>query len=351
MDNNRIIKNANALNEDYLPDEILHREKEINELKLGIKAFVDYSFPQNFFIYGSTGVGKSLCARKICKQLEEETKNIDSIYINCWEAHTRMGVLNIIADKLKLVLPRRGIAVDELYQRIVNNLNSTNKKLLIVLDEADRLIYSKYSKDSVLYDLVRMKKNHIMLILISNDEQMPYYIDSRIKSSLSLKFIQFKEYNVQQMIDILVERAKLAFHIKSYDDEAIRLAAAIAGKKGDARLGISILREAALIAENIEKKKLDVECIYSAKEKLFELKKRNYDEIEKRIIECIKNSENKQLTSGELYEKLKDVNDRTLRNKLENLVNTNVLIKEPIKINRGNSSLFKLNEKFFFDEK
>ncbi|MCX8166690.1 MAG: AAA family ATPase [Candidatus Micrarchaeota archaeon] len=340
-----IIKLPEALNDEYIPEEVLYRDNEIKELTGGIKAFVNYNFSQNYFLYGSTGVGKTLTAKKLCQKADDEQINIQHVYINCWENHTRMSALNIIADKLKLVMPRRGIAVDELYERITSCLVNQNKKILVVLDEADRMIYSKYAKDSLLYDLTRMKKSHVMVILISNDESLPYYLDQRIKSSLALKFLEFSSYTVQQLKDILKERAKIALHINTFDDEVIGLCAAIASKRGDARLGLAVLREAALIAENEEKKKISIEDVYKAKEKLFELKKRNFDEIEKKIIETIKVAENKQITSGELYKKLNEINERTLRNKLENLVNTGVLTKEEIKINRGNSSLFKLNEK------
>lgn len=337
-----ILKNIDALSQEFVPDELLHRDRELKEIMFSVSAFSRYGRHESLFLYGPTGVGKTASAQFVSGKALAELSGIDCLYINCWKDHTRMSVLNELGDKLGLVLPRRGIAVDELYSRIETAVSRLNKKLFIILDEADRLIYSKYSRDSLLYDLVRMKSSNVMLCMVSNDDRLPYNLDERIRSSLNLKAIKFKQYTTPELKDILFERAKLALFPGSYDNDCIGLIAAIAAKRGDARVAISLLREAAIIAERSGKKSIQIEHVRQAQSQLVEFKQREYDETEKQIIEVIRKAG--VITAGKLYASLPELNERTIRNKLETLVKTGVLLQKETRVGRGRAFEYSLNQ-------
>ncbi len=337
-----IIKLPNALQEDYVPELVSHREKEIGEIVAMLRTFFVRGIPQNVFIYGPTGVGKTLCSRYLCTKAYEELSGVDYIFINCWENSTRISILTKIADHFKLLLPRRGIAVDEVFVRIEETINKKKKKFVVVLDEVDRLIASKYSKDSALYDLIKLGKSNMMLIMISNLEKLPYMIDERIKSVLALKYIQFQRYNVFQLKEIVRERADIALFPNTYDAEVVGLIGAIASGRGDARVAISLLREAALEAERRDSRQITVDDVYAAKDRLIEFKHRDYQNMEREIINVL--MERGTVSAGELYMILAGYEQRTIRNWLRLLCKTGLVKASRQKKGKGWTTYYELDK-------
>jgi len=76
------------------------------------------------------------------------------------------------------------------------------------------------------------------------------WLDPRVISSLSEEEIVFKPYNAAELRDILLERAKLAFHEGVLSEGAVSLCAALAAAEhGDARRALDLLRVAGELAE------------------------------------------------------------------------------------------------------
>jgi cell division control protein 6 len=85
---------------------------------------------------------------------------------------------------------------------------------------------------------------------MTNDTKYFENIDSRIKSSMALNNITFPPYNANQLVEILNDRAKLAFHDGVLEEMAIPLCSAFAAQEhGDARKALTLLYRAALIAD------------------------------------------------------------------------------------------------------
>ncbi|MCU4744799.1 cell division control protein Cdc6, partial [Halobacteria archaeon AArc-xg1-1] len=52
-------ENRNALLDDYTPDELVGRDEEIREYHAALQPAIDGSQPDNIFLFGKTGVGKT----------------------------------------------------------------------------------------------------------------------------------------------------------------------------------------------------------------------------------------------------------------------------------------------------
>ncbi|MEW6328485.1 MAG: AAA family ATPase [Candidatus Micrarchaeota archaeon] len=340
-----VFKDERALLPEYLPEALPHREREIKEVALALRPASSGGKPENVVVVGPTGTGKTACARFVLKQLGEYSQRVLPIYINCWEISTRHGILNKIASSLGEFVPRRGIATDEITERLVDVLKKANRIPIVVLDEIDRLLASQYGEEKVLYDMARANEVFGVgfgVIGITNSEEFLSRIDARIRSSLAQRQMKFERYSPQQLKDILRERAKLALLPDSLGEEVIPLCAAHAAKMGgDARIALSCLWKAGRAAEREGAAKVGESHVRAAFAEPEEIEMKKFGEIEKKIIRILR--EKGELASGELYSALKTKEtDRTVRNYLTRLEKLGIIATREREGKKGKSRMIRL---------
>ncbi len=326
---NRIFKDERVFQPDFLPGELLHRERELKEMAISLRSAASGKRSENLLLVGPAGTGKTSCSRTVLKQLSEYSQRPLPLYVNCWETSTRFGVLSELAEKLETLLPRRGIAADEVMRRVVEAIKYENKTPVIVLDEIDRLFVSKNGEEMVIYDLARAQEVfgvQVALIGITNDNELMARMDGRVRSSFSPRVIEFKQYTITDLKDILKERALLAFFPDVLDSEVIPLCAAIGAKAGgDCRVALNALWQAGREAEGKNSQKVLVGHVKLVKERALEMSKQisekkagEFDELDTTILALLKKGE---MESGELYKSLAPFKftDRALRLRLERL--------------------------------
>ena len=248
-----IFRNREILLPDYVPEELPHRETQIKRLVEILSPIMRGEKPNNIFIYGLTGTGKTAVTKFVLKKLEEKLSNLFLyVYINTRQIDTPYRILANILESLGARVPFTGISTAELYRRFLKKVSEIKPILIIVLDEIDALV--KKHGDDILYRLTRanyeLNKSKIALIGITNDVKFVDFLDPRVKSSLSEEEIVFPPYNADELEDILHKRAKEAFYDSAVSDEVIKLCAALAARDhGDARRALDLLRVAGEIAE------------------------------------------------------------------------------------------------------
>ena len=322
-----IFKDERVLQPEFLPEELPHREAQKKDIAFALNAARHGSRPENVIAVGSPGTGKTVTVKLVMKELGESSAKVAPIYINCWEFSTRHAVLNKICMALGAFVPRRGIAADEILERIVEVLRKEKKVAVVALDEIDRLMAGRNEDERVLYDLLRAGETYgtaFGVVGITNNEDFMVKLDSRIRSSLAQKEVKFRRYDPGQLKDILGERAKLAFQHGVLNGEVVPVCAAYAAKNGgDARLGIAMLLKAGKIAEREGPRKVEVahcrKAFASAEATVREERLSGLNEVERRILEI---AGKEGVISGELYgtlaKEFKET-DRTVRNYLDRL--------------------------------
>ena len=304
---------------EYLPDFLPHRENQIKELANNLLPAAKGRKPLNTFIFGPVGIGKTACVKFVFREFEKYSEKVKTVYINCWDYKTTHSNLVKAAWELGIFVPRRGWSKDEIIEKIIEWLRKTKKSLIICLDEVDQL------EEEVLYDWLRLNQyveNPIGIVFISNHRDVFIDKEPRIRSSLRVEEIEFKSYTFNEMKDILMERAKLAF--KSFDRAAVLLASSHAiNKGGDVRIGLECLLKAGRVAERENAKRLEVDHVKKVTKKISEVKskiiERKLSKIERIILNLLKR---KSYTSGELYEKVLKrvkISERKLRDYINNL--------------------------------
>ncbi|MBT3690693.1 AAA family ATPase [Candidatus Woesearchaeota archaeon] len=305
--------NEQALDYDYVPKKIPHRENQQHYIADVIKPLFQKKSGRNLFIFGAPGIGKTVAIKHVLRELEEKTEEIITVYVNCWKKDTSYKILIDICGQLnyKWVHNKR---TDELMKIVSEIINK--KSVVVVLDEVDRV------KDlDILYNFSEdfYKK---CILMIANDHDWIVNLDSRIKSRLNSDVLEFKAYNYDETLDILKHRAGYAFVPDSVEREVLELVASKAFDNGDVRTGIFLLRESGNIAEMKASRKISVEHCEKAIEKMdssFKIKKvEDFGDEERKILDLIK--ENSGLTIKELFGLYPgSVSYRTFHRKLEEL--------------------------------
>lgn len=260
-----VFKNKEALTADYVPFQLPNRMKEINEIKHAIKESLDGKVT-HVFINGIPGTGKTASLKYAFREL---SKQYDALfcYINCFNKSTKMGALySVILDFFKQKRPtrkmpsRRGIAYDEMLDSLRMDLKKSNTKIIICLDEIDRL-----EDGDLLYDILQTRINGTssQIIGISNNPLFFRKLDPRTKSRLyPLKEIVFNPYSKEHMRGIIKSKINEAFFDNIVDMDVVEfLTDFTIKKKGDIRIIRESLRRAGELAKNSDDKKVDLRHI------------------------------------------------------------------------------------------
>ncbi|VVB71456.1 ORC1-type DNA replication protein [uncultured archaeon] len=254
-----VFKNKNVLSPHYYPPEMLYRDHELRTLMELIAPAFKGVKPNNLFIYGNSGCGKTAAVKLVLQKIKaEENTRVFTTYMNCRVYDSRYKVIQKLVGDFIIELPRTGHSMATIYEKLLDWIEDDDqgKNLIVVLDEIDAV----KDLDDLVYTLTRtnddLKKGSISVIGISNRIDFKKKLDARSKSSLCEKELVFHSYNASQLSGILEDRIKASFNDGAILHGALNLASAIAASEnGDVRYALSLLLWAGELADS---KKLKV---------------------------------------------------------------------------------------------
>jgi len=288
-----LIKNENALDFEFIPKLLPFREQQQKYIAECIKPLFFGRSGRNLLVYGKPGIGKTAAVRFVFRELEEETDDIIPVYINCWKRNTSYKMLLEICEQIgyKFTQNKR---TEELFDVVKHILNK--KGVVFAFDEIDKM----EDYDLLYYVLEDIYKKAV--ILITNYKESFIDIDDRIKSRLVPESLEFKPYTKEETREILKQRVEYAFYPDVICEDAFSEIVEKTYEVKDIRVGIYLLREAAIIAEERSSKKIEKQDVVKAISKLDEFKIKSSDELEddtRVVLEVVK--ENSGMKIGDLY--------------------------------------------------
>jgi cell division control protein 6 len=228
---------------------------------------------------------------------------------------------------MRLPLPRRGLATDEIFSKITEYVQNYKKPILLILDEMDGLRH-----DKLLYVVSRANEKRLTfgIIGITNNKLLLSKLDMRVRSSLRFSEMEFKEYSEEQLLGILKVRAERALAPDSYSEKLLSKIARSA-EGGSARVAIERLWKAAKRAEKAGRAKVMIQDLEDVLEEQPAFKPEfSMSSEEVLLVDILKGGE---MRSSEIYERfLKKIpkTKRQIRNYLELLENKGIIESEEL---------------------
>jgi orc1/cdc6 family replication initiation protein len=310
-----MIRDARVLQAHFVPDEIEHRNAEINALSNTLAPIMDGQPGEPSLLLGPSGAGKTCVARFTVDRLCENVLDINTQYINCWQDYARFQVLYRLLETIgnTVNIHRRSTPKDELLDRLQQY---DGPPVVVILDEVDQL-----DDKRVLYDLYHTPQ--ITMILITNREHDLFsQLDDRLSSRLHpCVRLSFEKYHLDEVVAILEARARWGLVDDAVDTDELTLIADAAA--GDARIAIGILRNAARLAEQSDTQRITADTVHSAiPEGRQEVRQKTIEQLtthQRALYDIL--HEQGELTPSALYEAYRDHVDkpktnRTVRNYL-----------------------------------
>lgn len=261
-----------VLFEDYIPENLLYREKHLQEIQFYLLQYKTKRTP-DLLLIGPPATGKTLTIRYLLKDLPAD--HAKKILYAVAEDTTYKTLLSI-ARAQNISIPERGLGLDEVMNTTFAQLEKQGITT-VVIDEANRI------EDTGINDLAyRFSRGKISSICISNSMMFRKKItDVSALSSYLPSNIYFQPYTTEETRCILENRLTESNSVGYIDNECIAyISALVAQKNMDLRYAITLLRKTLEhcimnkqnkatvdIIKEVEKS-LDADYVYTVLEKL-----------------------------------------------------------------------------------
>ena len=322
-----MIRDARVLRAGFIPQEVEHRDPEVNHLSSVLKPITSGEPADTAVVTGPSGAGKTCVSKFVTERLREEALDVEATYVNCWRNHTRFRTLYQILDDIgrTIDIHRQSTPHDELIDRLQQYNES---RTVVILDEADQL-----EDPSVIYDLHSLPQFAVICIA-NKEEELFSQVDDRLVSRLrSSEHVRMDKYHDEQLYDILRARVRWGLEQDAVADDQLYCIADAAA--GDARLAIGILRTEAGTADRENNERITDEMLQDAAEDArAQIRQKSLDSLtphQRVVYEIIR--EQGALGPAEIHERYTERVDeprtkRTIRTYLSKMTQYNLLEAE-----------------------
>jgi Cdc6-like AAA superfamily ATPase len=271
----QIIINPETLSQSYIPEKVLHRDKEFTQLSNALN-FV------NTFVHGANGSGKTLLVKCVIENFNSTKKGI-AIYIDCSLYQTTNAIFHEILSSLSSIVSSKSNY--DLTKRLKARLRHLDCKVTVCLDHFDFL--------KEIETLNRLLSLGLGLMIVSESRDAYGKLDAFAKAKIT-NIIEIPSYTNDQTFEILLRRAEETLEKYAYSEETIRKIAEVSS--GNVTLALNLLKSQALKAESEGKSSIDdVELEYEV-----DCPDENLSRDEKIIVKTLE--EWKSLPSSRLYD-------------------------------------------------
>ena len=252
-----MIQNARVLREDWVPQELQHRDGQLQHLSGELKPVAHGLGAESILITGPSGSGKTTIAKYIVRQLEEETLGIRWGYTNCISSPSESALIYSLARDAGRANDLRPEGTPTAL--LLDRLRELDDHFVAIVDEVDVL-----EDDSTIHALYDIPNVTLVLVCVSEDAFFAD-LDSRVASRLrGAAKVSLEKYGHEQLRDILWGRINAGLASGVVNAEAVDYIADVAA--GDARHAITLLRRAVRAGVKTGVETLTVEYVQPVRE-------------------------------------------------------------------------------------
>jgi cell division control protein 6 len=267
-----LFRDPEVLEIDYVPEQFEFRDTQMQELAFQIRPALRGGRPLNTVCKGLPGTGKTTSVRKLFAEIEETTKKLVPVYINCQIDNTKFAIISQIYRKLAGHLPpSSGTSFKQVFDAVARILVKDEIVLLVALDDANYLLYEN-EINKVLYTLLRSHEAYegtrigVIVIISDMDVDLSRAVDARVSSVFLPTEIYFAPYGEAEIQEIMKARVMQGLFTGVLNDTLLNLVVEQTLACGDLRVGIDLLKRATLSAERAARRSIEREDICGAYE-------------------------------------------------------------------------------------
>lgn len=267
-----IFQNMEVFEFDFVPGQFDFRDTQEQELAFQIQPALRGGRPMNTICRGLPGTGKTTSIRKLFTEIEENTKKIAPVHINCQIDNTKFAIFAQIYRCISGHLPPgSGTSFKQVFDSVCRLLAKEDTVLLVCLDDANYLMYES-EINKVLYTLLRAHESYpgikigVIAVISDMSVDLMQTVDPRVVSVFHPNDIYFPPYDEDEIKVILRQRVKEGFYPGVISEAMLDLITEQALKGGDLRVGIDLLKRAGLNAEKDARRSVERDDICRAYE-------------------------------------------------------------------------------------
>uniref|UniRef100_A0A1B6CXR5 Cell division control protein n=1 Tax=Clastoptera arizonana TaxID=38151 RepID=A0A1B6CXR5_9HEMI len=226
------------------------REDKLSMLKEYLTRHLNNKTSGTLYVSGPPGTGKTVCLNSAIGD-NEIKKGYKVIYVNCTSMKSSSTIYLRVCEELGIKC--KGHSEKTTLRAIENHLTSTQRSILLVLDELDQLSSRSQSVLYSVFEWPSLSNSRLVLVGIANALDLTDRVLPRLRAHLQLQpeLLHFEPYNRQQIVDIIADRLKQAGVNEVFPASALQLLAGkIAAVSGDIRRALDISRRVIELAEN-----------------------------------------------------------------------------------------------------
>ena len=271
-----VFRDEAKLDINYIPQKLLHREKE-HRLLMEFFSFIVTAperMTQRVIVTGDVGTGKTALAQhfgaSITSEANKRSIKFRYAHVNCREYRGNLfAVLHQAVTVFRPNYPARGYSAENALEALMQVLDDEKAFMILALDEFDSLI-DREGSDAV-YMLTRLQEmrsgepQRLSFVYILRDLKALEQLDASARSTLQRNIICLDRYGKGQLVDILNDRVAMAFERGTVEDEVVALISELAfTETGNARFGIELLWRAGKYADAENARAVELECVRQA---------------------------------------------------------------------------------------